>query len=328
MRPMIGMLCVLAGITGCGGEKRMEARGYAQGTTYSVIYYNDGTDLQYQIDSILVDFDRVLSTYQPNSFISRWNRNVEHDSAPAWFNEVVGRSQQVSEHTAGAFDITVKPLMDFWFGRNWDASALDTAMLDSVRQFVGRQKLRQVDGVWTKVDDRVQLDVNAIAQGFSVDVVASYLEGRGVAHYLVEIGGEVRAKGQKPDGGNWTVGVDRPNDDGNSERTLALSIQLKDQAMATSGNYRKYVELNGEKLGHSLNPHTGMPAMTDVLSATVVAADAMTADAYATAFMVMGVDASKFMLSHSPELHGILIYSQRGELLTWVSEGLVPQIVN
>lgn len=306
----------------------MEAKGYAQGTTYSVIYYNDGTDLQYQVDSILVDFDRVLSTYQPNSYISRWNRNEASAEAPAWFNEVVKRSQEISAHTDGAFDITVKPLMDFWFGRNWDTTALDTALLDSIRAFVGHGQLEWKEGVWTKRDARVQLDVNAIAQGYSVDVVARYLEGKGIANYLVEIGGEISAKGTKSDGTLWTIGIDRPRDDGNMDRDLAMSIKLNNEAMATSGNYRKFVEVNGEKLGHSLNARTGLPAKTDMLSATVVAKDAMTADAYATAFMVMGVDASKAILAGRKELKGILIYSKNGELLTWMSEDLVKQLAD
>lgn len=329
MMKVLPILSIAVLFGGCSSEKRMEARGYAQGSTYGIIYYNDGTDLQYQIDSILVDYDRVLSTYQPNSYISRWNMGtadglVQHE----WFREVVRRSLEVAAATDGAFDITVKPLMDFWFGRNWDARTVDSSQVDSILAFIGSGHILEVDGNYSKDDERVQLDVNAIAQGHSVDVVAAYLHEKGAASFLVEIGGEVFAKGLKPDGRPWTVGIDRPSDDGNPDRDLALSVRLTDRGLATSGNYRKYVEVDGEKLGHSLNPVTGHPATTDVLSVTILAPDAATADAFATACMVMGVDRSKQFIGERPELEGVLIYSQFGEMRTWVSGGLTDLIVN
>lgn len=329
MRTIVVLLLLTSVLSSCDSRKRMEAKGYAQGTTYAVIYHNDGTDLQYQMDSILVAFDRVLSTYQDNSYISRWNRNATAGEAQhPWFTEVVTRSQQVAAHTGGAFDITVRPLMQFWFERNWQATGVDTLALDSLRQFVGHRYITDSAGMFVKADPRVQMDVNAIAQGYSVDVVARYLDGLGITDYLVEIGGEVRARGKKHDGKPWVVGVDRPSEDGNMDRTLAMSLQLNDQALATSGNYRKFVEVNGQKLGHSLDPITGYPATTDVLSATIVAKDAMTADAYATACMVLGVERCKGLLAADTTMHGVLIYDKQGEMETWVSKGLIGQIVN
>lgn len=306
----------------------MEARGFAQGSTYSIIYYNDGTDLQYQIDSILVAYDRVLSTYQPNSYISRWNAgNLGDMEQPVWFTEVVQQSISVSAATDGAFDITVKPLMDFWFGRNWESATVDSSVVDSIMAFIGTDGIKQrTEGLFTKEDPRVQLDVNAIAQGHSVDVVADYLSTKGVASFLVEIGGEVFARGTKPDGKQWAVGIDRPIEGGDPARELALSVSLRDRGLATSGNYRKFIEVNGEKLGHSLNPHTGHPATTDVLSATIIAPDAATADAFATACMVMGMERSKQLIGEHPELEGVLIFSDHGEMLTWVSSGL-PDLI-
>lgn len=328
MKTLFGALAICIILYGCESRQRMEAKGYAQGTTYSVIYLNDGTDLQYQIDSLLVAFDRVLSTYQDNSYISRWNRNATAGEAQhAWFAEVVTRSQQVAAHTNGAFDITIKPLMQFWFERNWQATGVDTTALDSLRQYVGYGLITDSAGIFIKTDPRVQIDVNAIAQGYSVDVVARYLDGRGIKDYLVEIGGEVRAQGKKLDGKPWVVGIDRPSEDGNMERAVAMSLQLNNEALATSGNYRKFVEVNGQKLGHSLNPITGYPATTDVLSATIVAKDAMTADAYATACMVVGVADCKALLAADTSLQGVLIYDQQGKIVTWVSENLVNSII-
>lgn len=325
------LLCIPLFFTlmGCSSEKRMEAHGYAQGSTYSIIYVNDGTDLQYQIDSILVAYDRVLSTYQPNSFISKWNEGkVQDDAQHPWFTDVVKRAAVVSSITDGSFDITVKPLMDFWFGNDWDATKVDSAAVDSILDFVGWERLLDSGGIIMKRDPRVQLDVNAIAQGHSVDVVADYLRAKGCQRFLVEIGGEIYAQGNKPDDTPWKVGIDRPDGDGNPDRNLALSISLTDKGMATSGNYRKFVEVNGERLGHSLNPRTGYPATTDVLSATVLAADAATADAYATACMVMGLERSKLMLSGNSALEGVLIYSENGRYQTWISAGIVDHIAN
>ncbi len=307
----------------------MEARGYAQGSTYAIIYYNDGTDLQYAIDSVLAAYDRVLSTYQDNSFISKWNDGRAADAPqPEWFTDVVSRSMDVTAVTNGAFDITVKPLMDLWFGNGWDASAVDSATVDSILAFIGPDKLQLVEGRFTKTDPRVQLDVNAIAQGHSVDAVAQMLTARGCTSFLVEIGGEIFAKGSKPDGTSWKVGIDRPQDDGNPDRDLSLSLALKDRGLATSGNYRKYIEVDGRKMGHTIDPRKGWPATTDVLSATVIAPDAATADAFATAFMVMGVDLSKQFISGNDRLEGILIYEQNGELLTWISAGVANDITD
>jgi len=327
MKYAIPIIASLILLMGCDATKRMEARGYAQGSTYSIIYHNDGTDLQYQIDSILVAYDRVLSTYQPNSYISRWNAGTAGDAEqPQWFTAVVRQSIEIGNITDGAFDITVKPLMDFWFGRNWNAAAVDSSQVDSIMDFIGTGKIELNGETFTKSDQRVQLDVNAIAQGHSVDVVADFLLSKGITSFLVEIGGEVFARGAKPDGTAWAVGIDRPTDDGNPERTLALSIRLADKGLATSGNYRKFVEVNGEKRGHSLNPRTGYPATTDVLSATIIAPDAATADAYATACIVMGMERSKQLIASTPELEGVLIFSQNGEMLTWVSAGL-PDLI-
>jgi FAD:protein FMN transferase len=324
-----GLLLVLLAAMGCSSQKRMEARGYAQGSTYAIIYYNDGTDLQYAIDSVLAAYDRVLSTYQDNSFISKWNDGRAIGAPqPEWFTDVVGRSMDVTAVTNGAFDITVKPLMDLWFGNGWDASAMDSATVDSILAFIGPDKLQLVEGRFTKTDPRVQLDVNAIAQGHSVDVVAQMLTARGCTSFLVEIGGEIFAKGSKPDGTSWKVGIDRPQDDGNPDRDLSLSLALKDRGLATSGNYRKYIEVDGRKMGHTIDPRQGWPATTDVLSATVTAPDAATADAFATAFMVMGVDLSKQFISGNDRLEGILIYEQNGELLTWVSAGIANDITD
>lgn len=312
---------VLIVFSACDSKVRMQATGYTQGTTYSIAYYGDGTDYQYQIDSLLLEFDRVLSTYQETSYISKWNRNEASSlPQPEMFKEVVRSAKQVHQQTNGRFDITVSPLMAYWFERDWSVQEPDSASVDSLMLNVGMDKVVLADGVFQKTVPAIQLDVNGIAQGYSVDVVARFLESKGIFDYLVEIGGEVRASGGKPDG-DWMVGIDEPSDL-NVDRQIALSIALKGRSMATSGNYRKYIEVDGKRLGHTLNPTSGYPVMTDVLSATVIADNCMMADAYATACLALGLEEAKKLIEGSEELDGILMYSLDEELQIWKSKAL------
>ncbi len=307
----------------CSTGVRKEATGFTQGTSYSVIYYNNGTDLQYQIDSLLLAFDRVLSTYQETSYISKWNRN-EHIplEQPQLFKEVVNRSQEINQLSDGAFDITVSPLMKYWFENNWQVAQLDSSKVDSLMAFVG-MKYVILDGQdYDKTNPQTQLDVNAIAQGYSVDVLARYLESLGIFNYLVEIGGEIRASGTKPSEENWSIGIDVPEEEASGIRKLAMSVELNNRSLATSGNYRKFVEINGVKYGHSLDPVTGYPAKTDVLSATIIAEDCMTADALATACMVMGFERAKELIEKTESIEGVLIYSASSKVETWISDGV------
>jgi thiamine biosynthesis lipoprotein len=308
-------------LAACSSQVRKEATGFTQGTTYSVIYFNEGQDLQYQIDSLLLSFDRVLSTYQESSYISKWNRN-EHISLEQsyLFKEVVKRASEINILSDGAFDITVSPLMNYWFENDWQVSQLDSLKVDSLMKFVGMQNVI-LDGLdYDKTNPQTQLDVNAIAQGYSVDVLCRYLESIGIYNYLVEIGGEIRTSGTKANEVHWKVGIDVPKEGISEARELVMSIELNNKALATSGNYRKFVEIDGVKYGHSLNPITGYPAKTDVLSATVIANDCMTADALATACMVLGFEKSKSLINSESNLDAILIYSDStGELIIWDS---------
>jgi thiamine biosynthesis lipoprotein len=314
-------LPVLA-LASCSDGVKMEANGFTQGTTYHVSYYNDGTDLQYQIDSLLLSFDRVLSTYQDNSYISKWNRN-EHIplEQPDLFKALLKRSTEIFESTEGALDITVAPLMSFWFENDWSAEKVDSLQVDSIMKHIGMKAVVLDGDDYAKIDPLIRLDVNAIAQGYSVDVLALYLESLGITNYLVEIGGEVRASGTKSDQQDWIVGIDLPNGE-NIERALTGSLALSNRSMATSGNYRKFVVINGEKFGHTLNPKIGYPATTDLLSVSVLAEDCMTADAYATAFMVMGFERSKQFLTDQSGLDAVLIYSEGTGTGIWTTPAL------
>ncbi len=303
--------------------------GFAQGTTYSIIYESDrGENLQSSIDSLLADFDRSLSIYQPNSIISRFNRNDPDAVADAKFIEVFNKSGEVFKTTGGAFDITVGPVVNaLGFGSS-DTLEVDSLMIDSLLQYVGMNKVRLDQGRLIKESPNMQLDVNAIAQGYSVDLVARFLENRGIMNYMVEIGGEVRARGKNEKRSVWKIGIDKPQE-GNllPGSNLQAIISLDGKSLATSGNYRKFYEKDGIKYVHTIDPKTGYPVVSNLLSATVVAEDCITADAYATALMVMGLDQSIEFLKKHRFLETFLIYADaQGRFQVYFTQGLEKYI--
>jgi thiamine biosynthesis lipoprotein len=250
------------------------------------------------------------------------NKNDSTVRADAWFIEVFNKAKEVSEATDGAFDITVGPLVNAWgFGRD-SMPNVDSTIVDSLLGFVGFRKVSLSGDRLIKSDPRIYIDVNALAQGYSCDVLASWLESQGIRHYMVDVGGEVRVKGKNPDGSAWRIGIDRPVM-GNMipGEEIEAVVNLKNKSLATSGNYRKYYEVNGVKYVHTINPHTGYPVMQNLLSASIIAGDCMTADAYATACMVIGLERSKELLQSHPELQGLLIFSdEKGQYRIWKTD--------
>ena len=300
--------------------------GFVQGTTYSIIFQNDGklTPLTVKtgVEDLLHEFDMSLSIYQDSSIVSKINRNedVEIDS---FFTEVFRKAEEITKLTNGCFDVTVGPLVKAW-GFGPDAMKnFSELKRDSLMKLVGMDKVKISGDRLVKADPDIILDFNAIAKGFSVDVVGRYLDRLGVESYLVEIGGEIRVKGDKG-GVMWRIGIDKPADYNFSPGgKLQAVISLKERSLATSGNYRKFFVENGVKYSHTIDPATGYPVKHTLLSATILAGDCATADAVATACMVMGLDKSISFLNEQPEFEGYLIYSDdTGEFRTWSSEGL------
>jgi len=304
--------------------------GLTQGTTFSITYqeklFVSYEKINQAIDEKLLEIDRSLSVYNPSSLISSINRN-ETVNADKLFEEAFIVSEKVSEMTDGLFDITIGPLVKAW-GFGPDAMrSFDPSKRDSLISFVGYRRVRLINGMVEKDDLRIWIDMNAVAQGYSVDVISRLLEDFGISNYLVEIGGEIRASGQRGDR-LWRVGVDRPVD-GNfyPGANLAAVIELSNEALATSGNYRKFHVEDGIRYSHTIDPKSGFPARNRLLSATILAPDAATADAFATACMVAGPDGAKDMILKYEFLEGYLIYSgDSGEYLTWISEGLNRKI--
>ena len=271
--------------------------------------------------------DSALSMFNEQSTISFVNRNENYQPNPM-FTEVITKALAISEETNGAFDITVAPLVNAW-GFGFKSGDMPTqAAVDSIRKFIGYKKIELTDGHIKKTDPRIMLDCSAIAKGYGCDVVAAYLEKKGIINYMVMIGGEVVTKGINPTRLPWRIGVTKPTDDtlGIEQETQTV-LNVTDKAMATSGNYRNFYYKGGKKYAHTIDPATGRPVQHSLLSATVLAKDCATADAYATSFMVMGMERARQLLEKHKELMAYFIYTdQKGELAVWFSPSLQDKI--
>ena len=266
------------------------------GTVYNVTYQSN-KDLGDGIMATMKEVDASLSMFNQNSTISKVNRN-EQIEPDRMFKDVFELAQNISKQTNGAFDITVAPLVNAW-GFGFKKGQMPTQQqIDSLLTITGYQKVRYTEtngkGAIIKSDPRIMLDCSAIAKGYGSDAVARYLESQGVENYMVEIGGEVVTRGINSQQQPWRIGISKPVDDTlNVNSDIQTVINVKDMAMATSGNYRNFYYKNGKKYAHTIDPKTGRPVQHSLLSATVLAKNCATADAYATAFMVMGIDKAK-----------------------------------
>lgn len=303
------------------------AEGKMYGTFYHISYASD-EDMQAELHREMDLVNASLSMFNPNSVISQINRG-ETDSTDMLFRKMFRMARQVNQATEGAYDITVAPLVNAWgFGYEKEAFP-DSARIDSLLTLVGMEKLTLEEHRLIKKVAGMQLDASSIAKGLGVDLVAEYLESKGVRDYMVEIGGEVRVKGDSDKRRPWRIGIDRPEDDvAAQDRQLQMVVGLTSGALATSGNYRNYYVHDGKKYAHTINPRTGYPVQTEVLGASVYAPTCMEADAYATAFMVLGFEKAKAIIEKDPEIEGCLIYEQNGKLKTWVSERMKTMIVS
>lgn len=307
----------------------VEITGTTMGTIgYSIKYFNEnGENYGIEIDSLLKVWNLSLSTYIAESEISRFNAGVEcFEFESEYFLPVLSASKEVYEISKGAFDPTVGPLVNAW-GFGPDKSMVpDSSSIDSLLQLVGFNKIVFDDNKVCKDKPGIKLDFSAIAKGYAVDVVADFLETKGIENLLVEIGGELVCKGTKSGEKPWRTAIEDPTVEVYEQKILAV-VELKDRAVATSGNYRNYYVKDGVKYVHTIDPSSGYPISHTLLSASVFADNCMLADAYATAFMVLGVEKAKSVLSKNKSLDAYLIYSgENGDVLTFVSDGIAPNI--
>ncbi|MEZ4919515.1 MAG: FAD:protein FMN transferase [Saprospiraceae bacterium] len=268
----------------------IQLEGKAQGTTFSIRYLDSKSrDFSKEVDSLFRAVDHSMSTWDTASIITAFNANLPAQ-ADVHFIRVFERAHAISEDTKGIFDISVGPLVRAWgFSFKKNLPPPDSAMVDSLQQLIGYEKIQLVEGKLVKSNPAMQVDMNAIAQGYTVDVMAEFLESKGVERYMVEIGGEVRTAGLNASETPWQIGIDKPVEP-DAPRTLQTVVGLSDRSLATSGSYRKFIERDGHKYSHAINPISGYPVEHSLLSVSVLADNCMDADAYATAFLVMGLD--------------------------------------
>ena len=295
--------------------------GTVYGTYYNIKYESpDGKDLKDSIDKELERYTMIFSHYEKNSTISKVNRNEDVVLEPE-FITCFNKAMEVSEITGGAFDITAGPLINAWGFGPEDRLKMTQEKVDSLKAISGYQKIHLVDGKIIKDNPAMQLNMSAIAKGYTCDLIGEFLANKGCLNYMIDIGGEVVAKGKNDKGNTWTIGIRKPNEDPfNSD--LEDVIELPDHAMATSGNYLNFYVEDGKKYAHTIDPATGYPVQHSILSSTVLANDCMTADAYATAFMVLGKEAGIEVQKKVPGLEIYFIYADDdGNNQIYMSEG-------
>ena len=316
--------------TACTKQKQyFEESGSVFHTIYHVKY--EGSELLTEkIDAELQKFNLSLNPFNPNSIISKVNQN-EPVEADDWFIEVFNKAKEVSDHSEGVFDITCAPLVNLWgFGFS-KMDSVTPQMIDSIKQFVGYQKVRLDGRKVIKDDPRTLLNCSAIAKGYASDVIARLLEREGVENYMVEIGGEVTMKGVNQNGKCWRIGINKPEDDSTGiKNDVGEVVELcKKGGVATSGNYRNYYIKDGKKYAHTIDPRTGYPSEQSILSATIVADDCITADAYATAFMAMGLEKAREVAKNIPGIEYYVIYTdENGKHQIEYSTGMLQFLPN
>ena len=323
--PILFILVVLVVAGIAVGRKNADYQhdsGLVFGTSYNITYQSND-NLKPEIEKTLAEVDTSLSPFNEKSVITHVNKN-EAVTLDDHFITVFRLSSEIYKDTEGAFDITVAPLVNAWGFGFKNGITPDCHAIDSLMQFVGFDKVKLQDGKIIKTDDRLMLDCSAIAKGYGVDAVARLLKSKGIDNYMVEIGGEIVASGENPKGAPWRIGVSKPDDDSvNVSNEIQGIINISNRAMATSGNYRNFYYKGGKKYAHTIDPKTGCPVQHSILSATVVSDECAKADAYATAFMVMGLDKAKAVLARHKDMMAYFIYSDdKGNNKVWYSPSL------
>lgn len=299
--------------TSCSNLQFHKFEGSALGTYYAITYKGkENLSLSSGVDSILNDINLTFSIFNPASIVSKINNNQEV-TLNSDFIYVFQLAQQIGQETNGALEMTIGPLVNLWgFGKSERKNGISQAEIDSVQAMVGFGKVHLEGKNLIKENPFIQLNFNAIAKGYAVDKVAEYMVEKGYKDFVVDIGGEIVAKGKKYPDQEWNIGIQTPTKTRDGEMRSAQSFHLQDRATATSGNYRNYFEENGQRYTHIIDPTTGRPEKSNLLSVTVIADRCVKADAYATAFMVMGMQKTKVFLATHPELTCIFIFDEHG----------------
>ena len=304
-------------------------QGFVFGTIYHITYQSD-EDLQTGIEAELKKVDNEFSMFNKQSTVSKINRGDKPELSDM-FCELWNLSSRINKDTNGAFDVTVAPLVNAWGFGFKSGQMPDKAQIDSLKQYIGMDKLKLVNvggkRYIEKANKNIMVDFSAIAKGFGSDVVARYLESKGIQNFMIEIGGEVVTKGMSPKRLPWKIGVTKPSDDkAQANNEIQTILNVTDKAMATSGNYRNFYYKNGKKYAHTIDPKSGYPVQHSLLSSTVLAKTCAEADAYATSFMVMGIDKAEKIIDRHNDLMGYLIYDDNGKNKVWYSKNLKKNV--
>lgn len=298
--------------------QKMVLQGLVQGSYYAITYYDEeGRNLQQEIDSIFHAVDMSVNLWVDSSVICKVNRN-EDVVLDQIFMDNFNVALKAAELSKGYFDPTISPLVAAWGFSAKTVDSITPQLVDSLKQLVDYRRIRIEDGKLIKENPDTKLDFNAIAQGYTTDLVGALLDSKGIKSYIVDVGGEIFARGTKPDGKPWVVGIEKPAADWDSERVVQERVELQDRGIVTSGSYRKYVERDGKRYSHCIDPMTGYPVEHNLLSATVIAENATWADALASVCMVMGMERSLELIK---TLEGVEVYyifvNDRNELETY-----------
>ena len=311
-------------------SKYIYNKGMVYGTIYSITYESpNGIDLQEKITEKFNEYNRMFSTYDKESIISKINKNEPVELS----NEFIicyEKAVEVSKITNGAFDITAGAMVNAWGFGPEEKKKMTQEKVDSLIEITGFQKIKLENGQIIKENPNIKIDMSAIAKGYTSDLIANFLAENGCKNYMVEIGGEVAAKGINERGKTWTIGINKPDENDILGSTgLQAKVKLTDHGLATSGNYRNFYVEDGKKYAHTIDPKTGYPVQHSILSSTVVANDCMTADAFATAFMVLGLDSSIEIARNETEIEVFFIYAdEQGNNQVYMSEGFGEYMVD
>lgn len=317
-------------LASCGRQpKKMVLQGLAQGSYYAVTYYDEQErNFQHEIDSIFHAVDMSVNLWVDSSVISKVNRN-EEVVLDDIFIDNFNIAQEAAKLSDGYFDPTISPIVAAWGFSYKHGDSITPQLIDSLKQLVDYRKVRIENGKVIKENPYIQLDFNAIAQGYTSDMIASFLESRDVKDFLVDTGGEIMARGGKPNGQPWIVGIEKPADNWDSEQVVQTRIALRDKGLVTSGSTRKYVERNGKRYSHCIDPKTGYPVEHQLLSATVLAENSVWADALASICMVMGLEKSLKIINALDGVEAYYIFAnEKNELETYATEGFKMSLVD
>lgn len=302
--------------------RQYKISGLAQGTDYNIMYYaSDSVATKKGIDSLLDEIDQSMSLYKPGTLINQFNASQKAIKTDRYLKDVLKRSFEINRDTKGIFDITVAPLVQAWgFGPKSTSNEPSTAEIKSILGCVGMKNISLQNGILSKTKSCIHIDLNGIAQGYSVDLLANYLISKGIKSFVVELGGEIRIAGPKPDGSSMKIGIEGP--DGNDEPTIRHIAVLNDGAITTSGNYRKFHQSGKKKISHLINAKTGYPLANEMISVTVYAKDAITADGYDNALMGMHLTEALKFVEERKDLEAYFVYHGKdGSIADTLSTG-------